>query len=147
MRDNAAPRDHSQLVAFQGELWMMGGRSGTRTTGLVSIWDPASETWRAGPSLNTPRAGFAAAASDTPLLVAGGEVLTTDPWRTLNSVEAIAAGVTSGAGATTWTVMPPLPNPVHGVPGVIHGNAFYTLGGSTQAGIAANYEGVQILRW
>jgi hypothetical protein len=29
----------------------------------------------------------------------------------------------------------------------MHGNSFLTLGGSTQAGVAANYGNVQVLRW
>lgn len=120
---------------------MIGGRSGTRTTGVVSIFDPASETWRPGPTLASPRAGFAAAASSTMIVVAGGEVITSLPWRVVNAVEAIAAG------ETRWTEMPSLPLAVHGVPGVIHGNAFFTLGGSTQAGVAANTPRTQVLRW
>lgn len=139
--DGNHPRDHSQLVAFQGELWMLGGRNATRTTGLVSIWDPASETWRSGPVMNNARAGFAAAASPTLLFVAGGEVVTSFPWRTLTAVEAIAAG------DNRWTDMPPLPLAVHGVPGVLHGTSFMTLGGSTGAGVAVNTGNVQILRW
>lgn len=138
---SSTPRDHSQLVAFQGELWMIGGRSPSRTTGIVSIFDPASETWRAGPLLATPRAGFAAASSGTLLVVAGGELITENPWRTISSVEAIAAG------QGQWSALPTMPMPVHGVPGVMHGNAFYALGGSTQAGAATNPGAVQALRW
>ena len=134
-------RDHSQLVSFQGELWLLGGRSGTRTTGLVSIFDPASETWRPGPIMNSQRAGFAAAASATMIIVAGGEVITADPWRVVRDVEAIAAG------ETRWTEMPQLPLAVHGVPGVMHGDSFMALGGSTAAGVAANTPRTQILRW
>jgi hypothetical protein len=120
---------------------MIGGRSATRTTGVVSIFDPASETWRAGPILNVPRAGFAAAASATMIFVSGGEVITTQPWSTVGSTEAIAAG------ETRWSAMPPPPLVVHGVPGVIHGNSFVMLGGSTQPGVAANTNRTQILRW
>jgi hypothetical protein len=43
--------------------------------------------------------------------------------------------------------MPSLPLAVHGVPGVIHGNSFVVMGGSTQAGVAANTNRTQILRW
>ena len=41
-----------QLVAFQGELWLIGGRNALGSTfASVSIFDPASEMWRAGPGL------------------------------------------------------------------------------------------------
>src|SRR4029079_13507387 len=70
----SVPRDHAQLIAFQGELWMIGGRRGTPfgETRRVAIFDPASETWREGPALNTSRAGFAAAGTHSPPLVARG---------------------------------------------------------------------------
>jgi Kelch motif protein len=134
--DNRAPRDHSQLVAFGGELWLIGGRN-TRETGAVSIFDPASETWRAGPTLRVARGGFAAAASDTLLVVAGGEVLFGTP-AALGDVEAIAAG------ESAWHDMPPLPTHVHGVTGMLDRNAFYVFGGSTQAGGVANVGDVQV---
>jgi hypothetical protein len=136
----SAPRDHSQMVAFQGELWLMGGRAGEFTYGRVAIFDPASETWRAGPALNTPRAGFAAAASDTLLMIAGGEVLSNPP-RVVAAVEAIAAG------EDAWTRLPQLPTPVHGVGGAIHGNAFFALGGSTVASTDRSPGITQVYRW
>jgi hypothetical protein len=138
--DGRTGRDHSQLVAFQGELWMLGGRSNF-TNRLVSIYDPASETWRPGPAMLTTRAGFAAAATPTLLIVAGGEVITQQPMRTLDDVEAIAAGESG------WTVMPPLPGRVHGMGGLIHGNAFHVFGGSVVPAAIANTPTVQILRW
>lgn len=139
--DGRAGRDHAQVVAFQGEVWMIGGRDGLFVeNAAVSIWDPASETWRAGPSLGTMRAGFAAVATPTAILVAGGERLVT-PLRVLASVESIAAG------QATWSTLPAMPFPVHGVGGAIHGTAFYLLGGSRQAGLATNDGRVQIYRW
>jgi hypothetical protein len=140
-RDGRAARDHSQLVAFQGELWMIGGRDyfGAEHT-KVSIFDPASETWRAGPALRTARAGFAAAASPSLVILAGGERLVS-PRGALNAVEAIAAG------DGQWTTLPLMPTSVHGVGGALNGNAFYALGGSRTAGIARNDGNVQIYRW
>jgi hypothetical protein len=139
--DFRAPRDHSQLVAFQGELWMIGGRTElVSETAAVSIFDPASLTWRAGPPMRAARAGFAAAATPTALIVAGGELLS-NPLRTLNGVEAIAAG------AQEWSALPNLPVAVHGVGGAVHGNAFFALGGSTRAGNATNPGIVQVYRW
>ena len=136
-------RDHSQLVAFQGELWTIGGRGGNppNETARVAIFDPASETWREGPFMATARAGFASSATETLLIVAGGEMLSSQPFRTIRSMEAIAAG------ATGWTALPDIPNPMHGVPGAIHGNAFYLMGGSGVASTASNNADVQVYRW
>ncbi len=139
--DGRGPRDHSQLVAFQGELWMLGGRQQlVSESQRVSIFDPASETWREGPALRIARAGFAAAASSSMIMVAGGEVLA-NGLRTLSSVEAIMAG------QQAWSALPPLPLAVHGVGGVLRGNAFFALGGSTRAGSATNPGAVQVYRW
>ena len=136
------PRDHSQLVEFQGEIWLIGGREvNVRETVRVSIYDPASETWRLGPNLAFARAGFAAAATRELLIVAGGELLCCQPWRVLPSVEAIEAG------GGQWRALPDLPTPLHGFGGIIFGNAFYTVGGTVVAGAATNAGIVQVLRW
>jgi hypothetical protein len=131
-------RDHSQLVAFQGELWMIGGRQPQTTN--VAIYDPASETWRAGPPMAQGRAGFAAAASREHLFVAGGEILA-PPFNVLSSVEAIAAG------GTGWQAMPNLPTGLHGFGAIAVGNTFTTVGGSTVAAEQINPGTVYTLRW
>ena len=132
------PRDHSQLVAFQGELWMIGGRQPQTTN--VAIYDPASETWRLGPPLAVGRAGFAAAASREHLFVAGGEILF-PPFNVLASVEAIAAG------GSAWQAMPNLPVGLHGFGAIATGNSFTTVGGSTVAAEQINPGIVHTLRW
>ncbi|HYC35135.1 MAG TPA: hypothetical protein VEC19_01845 [Usitatibacter sp.] len=138
---NGTPRDHSLLVPFQGELWLIGGRQlGVRETARVAIYDPASQTWRAGPLLRTPRAGFAVAASPTILIVAGGEVLS-GTFGVLGSVEAIAAG------ENAWSLLPNLPTPLHGFGALIVGNAFFTVGGTVIPGAVSNAGIVQVLRW
>lgn len=135
------PRDHSQLVAFMGELWMLGGRGVvTGETGRVSVFDPASETWREGPALQFPRGGFAAATTATQIIVSGGEMIINGNFAR-NETEAIAAG------ENVWSMLPPLPMAMHGLGGVTNGNAFYALGGSTLAGGIRNRGEVQIYRW
>jgi hypothetical protein len=139
--DGRVFRDHSQLVAFQGELWLMGGRNTLgQPNPSVSIFDPASETWRVGPLMRNNHAGFAASASGTMIFVAGGEKLDA-PSGVVSSAEAIAAG-DSG-----WTALPSLPVAVHGVGSGIYGNAFFTLGGSRVQATATNSGDVQIYRW
>jgi hypothetical protein len=139
---DGGPRDHSQLVAFQGELWMIGGRDlmTGQEHGRVSIFDPASEAWRVGPSLLNTRAGFAASASASLLVIAGGERLV-GQIGTLNSAEAIVPG------AQVWTALPSMPTPVHGVPGVLYKNAFFAFGGSGLASGISNLGEVQVFRW
>ena len=134
-------RDHSQLVAFQGELWLIGGRTPATQTATVRIYDPASETWRIGPSLANARAGFAAAATRDHLFVAGGEILSAFPFPVLNSVEAIAAG------GASWQAMPNLPTGLHGFGAIATANKFITVGGSTVAAEQINPGIVYVLSW
>jgi hypothetical protein len=139
--DGRALRDHSQIVAFQGEIWQIGGRNSQGSPNpAVSIYDPASETWRPGPSMIGNRAGFAAAATPTLLFVAGGEKLDA-PSGVIATAEAIAAG------DAAWSSIPRLPSAVHGVGSGIIGNAFYVLGGSRVQATAINFGDVQIYRW
>lgn len=136
-RDGAL-RDHSQLVAFQGELWLMGGRSlSTGEQNRVTIFDPVSETWRLGPGMRAGRAGFAAAALPDRVLVAGGEVLLNGNL-VLDSIESIAAGEDG------WTYLARMPTGVHGVGGLVHQGRFYAIGGSTVPGTTGNPGTLQI---
>ncbi len=121
------PRDHSQVVAFMGEIWMIGGRS--PETLSVTIYDPVTERWRNGPSINRGRGGFAAAVVGDQIVIAGGEVLSA-PVRVEPSVEIYTAG------ADLWRIGPSLPVPVHGVTGASLSGRFYAVGGSTTAGTA-----------
>ena len=47
-----APRDHANAVALDGKVWLIGGRGPTGETNAVETFDPATETWSDGPSLN-----------------------------------------------------------------------------------------------
>jgi hypothetical protein len=119
-------RDHSQLVAFMDEIWMLGGR--LPETALVSIYDPVSGKWRRGPTMNVARGGFAAAVVGERIVVAGGELLSSLPLQVLTATE------TYSAGAASWTPGPALPVALHGVPGVNWQGRFLLLGGSARAG-------------
>ena len=125
----SALRDHSQVVAFLDEIWMLGGR--LPETHVVSIYDPASGRWRPGPRMGVPRGGFAAAAVGNRIVVTGGETLSVTPFQVLNSTEVYTAGNAS------WAPGPNLPRGLHGVPGVGWNGRFFILGGSTIGGSAA----------
>jgi hypothetical protein len=134
--DDPAPRDHTVVVAHQGELWILGGRSRVSgNTTSVLIFDPQSGATRPGPPMIVGRSGFAAASLGDALVAAGGESLS---GGTLGSAEALT--LPSG-----WKLIDPLPVAVHGVGGVALGGSFYLMLGSTAAGGATNPGHVQIL--
>ena len=123
------PREHVAAVAFNDELWVIGGRwGGTGALTTVEIFDPASGTWRAGPEMNEARSGFGAAAVGDRIVVAGGEILGERPWTALASAEVY------DPDSDTWTLLPELPAGIHGMPVVGYGGTAFVLGGSDRAG-------------
>jgi hypothetical protein len=126
------PRDHSQVVAFLDEIWVIGGRSPETTA--VRIYDPVSEGWRVGPPIRHARGGFAAAASEDTLAIAGGEVINSGLYNEPRS-EWIRAG-DSG-----WSLAPELPVAVHGTAGAVIDGRFIVVSGSAQPGAIAGANG------
>ena len=106
----------------------------------AAIFDSASETWRIGPRISFPRAGFAAASNADRIVVAGGESIYS-ATALIPQVESIAVG------ADQWQLLPSLPEPVHGMGAAFIGKKLYVLGGSRQAGIARNFGDVQVLEF
>lgn len=131
-------RDHAQVIEFLGEIWVIGGRTPDQRT--TAIYDPASETWRAGPSFLHARGGFAAAAVGEQIVISGGEYLQGFTMNVLDRTEVYAAG------DTRWRDGPPLPQAVHGVPGASVGGRFYVISGSTRGGLASGATG-RVFSW
>lgn len=126
------PRDHSQVVAFLDEIWVIAGRG--PETASVAIFDPVSERWRTGPSIASARGGFAAATVGNRIVIGGGEVIFRGTY-VERSVEVIAAG------AVAWEAAPELPVPVHGVAAGALDGRFVLVSGSTEAGLTAGATG------
>lgn len=124
---NGSSRDHAQVQAFLGEIWVIGGRS--PETNRVAIYDPVAERWRAGPLTNRFRGGFGATVIGNQLVIGGGEVVT-GTRRLEPSVEVYAAGTNS------WVIASNLPVPVHGTAAAALGGRVYFVSGSTAAGSA-----------
>ncbi|MCK7593604.1 Kelch repeat-containing protein [Pseudomarimonas salicorniae] len=126
------PRDHSQVVAFLDEIWVIAGRSPENTA--VRIYDPVSERWRVGPPIRHPRGGFAAAAGDRTLVLTGGEVIGGALYNEPRS-EWIRAGEAS------WSSAPEYPVAVHGTAGAVVDGRFIVVSGSTRPGEIAGASG------
>lgn len=126
-------RDHSQVVAFLGEIWMIGGRF--PETNTVAIYDPVSERWRAGPTLVRGRGGFAASVVGNRIAVGGGELVSSQPFRVESSVE------TYTAGTPDWVRLNGALVDVHGVSSAAFGDTWYVIGGATVAGTASGSNG------
>ncbi|MDX1521043.1 MAG: kelch repeat-containing protein, partial [Anaerolineae bacterium] len=138
LRAGTQPREHVAAVSFNGEIWLIGGRwSGVGEVNTVEIYDPGSEQWRPGPSLNTARAGFAAAVVRGQILVAGGEVI-------INGQETLASVEILNPTGDRWEFGPDLPVPIHGVGGAVLEGQVWLPGGSIRAGAIENEGHVQV---
>lgn len=123
------PREHVAAVAFNDELWVIGGRwGGTGALATVEIFSPASGSWRDGPEMNEARSGFGAAAVGDRIVVAGGEILGARPWTALAGAEVY------DPDTDAWALLPELPAGIHGMPVVGFEGTAYILGGSDRAG-------------
>jgi hypothetical protein len=125
-------------VVYRDEIWVLGGRwAGVGEVNMVEIYNPATGSWRAGPSFQVARAGFAAAVVGDTIMAAGGEVIINGS-ETLGSLEILAAE------GQSWQSGPPLLIPMHGVGGAAFDNQFFLLGGSIRAGAIENEGQVQV---
>lgn len=118
-------REHVAAVELDGEIWAIGGRGPGEIHATTEIYDPSSDNWRFGPSLNVARSGFGAAVSGGSIYVAGGEVF--DPNQALDSTERLDPGIGS------WELAEVLPVGLHGNPLVAIEGTLYLPGGSTRA--------------
>lgn len=131
-------RDHSAVVAFRGELWILGGRDnvGRANTG-VYIFDPVTATGRIGPAMSVARSGFAAAVAGGHIMVTGGENFM--PGGVVGTTEAFNPETNS------WQTIANIPIPVHGITGTEQGGNFYVLVGSVALGGISNIGQAQVL--
>jgi len=125
LRGPAREREHVASVVLDGEIWAIGGRWEGEIFDTTEVFDPDTQTWRAGPSLGEARSGFGAAVIDGAIVVAGGEVFSPD--RALTSVELLEPG------DEQWATIEPLPHGLHGNPLVAIDTAVYLPGGSIRA--------------
>ncbi len=117
-------REHLAAVALDGEIWALGGRGPGEIHATTEIYDPVSDSWRSGPSLNAARSGFGAAVTGGSIYVAGGEVF--NPNRALDSTERLDPGMGE------WQLAEVLPVGLHGNPLVAIDGILYLPGGSTR---------------
>jgi hypothetical protein len=104
------PRRYNGIAEMDGRVWVVGGE--TRTPGregdgqalyLVDIYDPASDTWRAGPALNDVRTDPFVVSCNGRIYAIGGASHNSGPK--LDTVESI------GSGEGAWRFETPLPEP------------------------------------
>uniref|UniRef100_A0A7S3BU01 F-box domain-containing protein n=1 Tax=Haptolina ericina TaxID=156174 RepID=A0A7S3BU01_9EUKA len=115
-------RDHLGLAATGGQLYAIGGWTGSRNCATVEVYDPLQDQWQTGPRLTIERSGLGVAVGPTGSLLAvggwGGDGLDY-----LSSVEEY------NPSEEKWEALSDLQTPRH-CPGVaVLGHWLYVCGG------------------
>lgn len=123
-------RNHAFAGAVNGKIYVIGGRVGhafvtvSSNTDIVEEYDPATNMW-SGLKAKMPsaRSGGGWGTYGGRIYVAGGEVATPELVGAFRAVEVYEPATNS------WTKLPPMPMPRHGVAGAILGNRFHLVSG------------------
>lgn len=140
----ATRRNAAAAAVLDGKLYVIGGRApGIRATdqtslASVEVYDPATDTWRAGPDLPAARSGAAAVVAGGRLYVLGGE---STPGGVRDTVHRL------DPAAGTWAELPRMPYAAHGLGAVVVGGAIVVLGGFSGPSDAVGTEVAQCWRY
>ena len=128
-------RNHTFGGAVNDKIYVIGGRLGSpfigaaSNTDVVEEYDPATDQWGAPKAkMPTPRSGGGWAVHGGKIYVAGGEI------NTLQIAGAFRALEAYDPATNTWTILPSMPNPRHGVAGAFIGNRLHLVSGKITSG-------------
>jgi N-acetylneuraminic acid mutarotase len=133
-RPMAVPRNHAFAGAVNGKIYVIGGRTGhgfilsATNTDAVEEYNPVADLWSVPKErMPTPRSGGAWGTDGRRIYVAGGEVTTQQLVGAHRAVEAYEPATNS------WTTLPSMPMPRHGVAGAVIGHRFHVVSGMIQS--------------
>lgn len=126
-------RNHLVVSANGGKLYVAGGRFeggvGSEMTGILEVFDPATNRWERKASMLTPRGGVNGVAVQGCLYVFGGEGNDADRRGMFEQMEVY------DPSTDTWFQLEPIPTPVHGVSGAgVNNGRIHLVGGGTARG-------------
>jgi N-acetylneuraminic acid mutarotase len=141
----SVPRNHIFAGAVNGKIYVIGGRTGSAyimtatNTNVVEEYDPATDTWT-GPlqRMPTARSGGGYCTDGRRIYCAGGEVATTQLAGAFRAVEAYEPAT------NTWSILPSMPIPRHGVAGALIGTDFHLVSGMMQTAGAMTFMDPQL---
>lgn len=116
-------------AVIDGRLYVVGGRtvrSGNKAS--LQIYDPTAGRWTTGPDMPQAQGGLAAATLDGALLVFGGE------YFGAGGGGVYAQSWVFDSAQQTWSALPDMPVPRHGLGAVTLGHAIIVVAGATRAG-------------
>ena len=131
LRDAPTPRQQTATTVADGTVWVLGGLDNNGSTGKVEGYDPAIDTWKAGPDLPAPLNHPMAVEYNGELVVLGGwepegPNLTAHPS---DRVFALRDG--------EWVDLPSMPQPRAAGAAVTIGDKIYVFGGQADNQLVA----------
>jgi N-acetylneuraminic acid mutarotase len=136
----SVPRNHAFGGVVNGKIYVIGGRTGhgfilaATNTDVVEEYSPVSNTWNVPKErMPTARSGGASGTDGRRIYVAGGEVTTKELVGAFKAIEAYDPLTNS------WSKLPSMPMPRHGVAGAVIGNRFHLVSGMIQSAGALTF--------
>jgi len=127
-------RNHAFAAEVNGKIYVIGGRIGhgfimaASNTDVVEEYDPSTDKWSAPKErMPTARSGGGCGTDGKRIYVAGGEVTTKQVVGAMKAVEAYEPAT------NTWTSLPSMTIPRHGVAGGVIGNRLHLVSGMVQS--------------
>ncbi len=131
-------RNHAAAGMANNKIYVIGGRigatfitGGARGVDLVEEYDPTTDQWgRLMAPMPTARSAVAWATYGGKIYVAGGEAQDSRMLAAFRTVEAF------DAASNTWTILPSMQFPRHGLAGAFVGNRFHLVSGDAQSALS-----------
>ena len=130
------PRNHHVVAAANNKIYAFITRASN--TDVVEEYDPATDRW--GPlmaRMPTPRSAGAAGVHNNRIYVAGGEFQDARMLAAFRVVEAF------DPATNTWTTMPMMQFPRHGLAGGVLGNRLHLVSGDVQSASSGGHVHVE----
>jgi N-acetylneuraminic acid mutarotase len=126
-------RDHGCGGAVGGKLYAIGGRGGNigALDGRVFEYTPGDPVWVEKEPMPTARGGIACGVLDDRIIAAGGEGNPATASRVFAEVEVYTVST------NTWTALPSMATPRHGMGAAVADGVFYVPGGATKEAFGA----------
>ena len=127
------PRNHAAVGVVGGKIYVMGGRIGAAfisvasNTDVVEEYDPATDTWALKARMPTARSAVTWGAYKDRIYVAGGEFQDDRLMAAFRALEAYHPATNS------WSALPRMPVPRHGLAGAMIGNRLHLVSGDVQS--------------
>jgi len=127
-------RNHAFAAAVNGKIYVIGGRIGhgfimaASNTDVVEEYDPSTDKWSAPKErMPTARSGGGCGTDGKRIYCAGGEVTTKEVCGAFRALEAY------DPTTNTWSKLPSMTIPRHGVAGGVIGNRLHLVSGMIQS--------------